>query len=51
MHIIIVGSGIVGLSIARSALDSGHTVTVLEQRQIPHPNSASYDEHRLIRFQ
>lgn len=51
MHIIIVGAGIVGLSIARSALDCGHTVTVLEQEQIPHPNGASYDEHRLIRFQ
>ncbi|NJO22422.1 MAG: FAD-dependent oxidoreductase [Sphingomonadales bacterium] len=51
MRIIIVGAGIAGLSIARSALDCGHTVTVLEQSQIPHPNSASYDEHRLIRYQ
>ncbi|MFM9847938.1 MAG: NAD(P)/FAD-dependent oxidoreductase [Hyphomicrobiaceae bacterium] len=51
MRIIIVGAGIAGLCIARSALDCGHTVTVLEQDRIPHPNSASYDEHRLIRYQ
>lgn len=51
MRIIIVGAGIVGLSIARSALDHGHSVTLVEQGDVPHPNSASYDEHRLIRFQ
>ena len=51
MHIIIVGAGIAGLSIARSALDRGHAVTLLDQSAIPNPDSASYDEHRLIRYQ
>ncbi len=51
MHIIIVGAGIVGLSIARSTLDRGHQVTLLDQAAIPNPDGASYDEHRLIRYQ
>lgn len=51
MQITIVGAGIVGLSIARSALDRGHGVTILDQAEIPNPDSASYDAHRLIRYQ
>lgn len=51
MHIVVVGAGIVGLSIARSALARGHQVTILDQGDIPNHESASYDEHRLIRYQ
>ncbi|MEZ5842349.1 MAG: FAD-dependent oxidoreductase [Hyphomicrobiaceae bacterium] len=51
MKIVIVGAGIVGLSIARSALRRGHHVTIVEQGAIPNPDSASFDEHRMIRFQ
>lgn len=51
MKLVIVGAGIVGLSIARSALGRGHHVTLVEQGPIPNPDSASFDEHRMIRFQ
>lgn len=50
-HVIIVGAGVVGLSAARAALASGYKVTVLEQGLLPNPNGASYDQHRLIRYQ
>lgn len=51
MKVIIVGGGVVGLSIARSLRDRGHEVTLLDQGPIPNPNGASFDEHRMIRFQ
>jgi sarcosine oxidase len=51
MKLVIIGAGIVGLSIARSALRRGHHVTLVEQGPIPNPDSASFDEHRMIRFQ
>ncbi|MGC1330965.1 NAD(P)/FAD-dependent oxidoreductase [Pseudomonas sp.] len=50
-HIIIVGAGAVGLSCARAALKRGHRVTVVEQGAMPNPRSASYDQHRMIRYQ
>jgi sarcosine oxidase len=50
-HVIVVGAGVVGLSAARAALASGYKVTVLEQGPLPNPNGASYDQHRLIRYQ
>jgi sarcosine oxidase len=50
-HLIVVGAGVVGLSAARAALRSGYRVTVLEQGSLPNPNAASYDQHRLIRYQ
>lgn len=50
-HIVVVGAGIVGLSVSRAALLSGHKVTLLEQGAIANPDSASYDQHRMIRYQ
>jgi sarcosine oxidase len=50
-RIVVVGAGIVGLSVSRAALLSGHEVTLLEQGTIANPNSASYDQHRMIRYQ
>ncbi len=49
-HVLIIGAGIVGLSVARSALRAGHEVTILEQGTVPNPQSASYDRHRMIRY-
>lgn len=50
-RIVVVGAGILGLSVARSALARGHAVTLLEQGPVPNPQSASFDDHRLIRYQ
>jgi sarcosine oxidase len=50
-HIVVVGAGIVGLSVSRAALVRGHEVTLLEQGAIANPASASYDQHRMIRYQ
>ena len=48
-RIVVVGGGIVGLSVARAALKSGHEVVLLEQGPLPNPQGASYDQHRMIR--
>lgn len=50
-HIVVVGAGIVGLSVSRAAVLRGHEVTLLERGVIPNPASASYDQHRMIRYQ
>jgi sarcosine oxidase len=50
-HVVVVGAGIVGLSVSRAALLNGHAVTLLEQGTIANPNAASYDQHRMIRYQ
>lgn len=51
MHIVIVGAGVVGLSLARSALARGLRVTMLDQADVPNPDGASFDQHRMIRYQ
>jgi sarcosine oxidase len=48
--ILVVGAGVVGLSVARAAVKRGHDVVLFEQSQVPNPDAASYDEHRMIRF-
>lgn len=50
-HILIVGAGAVGLSTARAALLRGDRVTIIEQNTVPNPHGASFDQHRMIRFQ
>lgn len=49
-RIVIIGAGIVGLSVARAALKRGHEVTILEQGPAPNPHAASFDNHRMIRY-
>jgi glycine/D-amino acid oxidase-like deaminating enzyme len=49
-RILVVGAGIVGLSVARSALRRGHAVTLIEQGEVPNPHAASFDQHRMIRL-
>ena len=48
-RIVVVGGGIVGLSVARAALKGGHEVVLVEQGPLPNPEGASYDRHRMIR--
>jgi sarcosine oxidase len=48
-RIVVVGGGIVGLSVCRAALKRGHQVVLLEQGPLPNPEGASYDQHRMIR--
>ena len=50
MKVIVVGAGIMGLSIARSLSDAGYNVSVFDQGPIPNPQASSNDQHRLIRY-
>ena len=50
MRILVVGAGVMGLSIAEALLTAGHRVMLYEQGQIPHEPASSVDQHRLIRF-
>src|SRR5215813_12936316 len=48
-HILVVGAGLIGLSVARAALRRRHRVTIFEQGRIPNPEAASFDQHRMVR--
>jgi glycine/D-amino acid oxidase-like deaminating enzyme len=50
MHVLVVGGGIVGLCTAWAVARAGHQVEVFDQGGLPNPQSASNDEHRLIRY-
>lgn len=49
MRIVIVGAGAVGLLSAVEWALAGHQVTVLERGEIPNPQAASWDQHRVVR--
>jgi glycine/D-amino acid oxidase-like deaminating enzyme len=49
MKVIIVGGGIMGLSVAWGLSRDGHNVELFEQGALPNPLASSIDEHRLIR--
>lgn len=49
LNVIVVGAGIAGLSTAWSLVKRGHSVSIVEQGQIPNPLAASGDHHRIIR--
>jgi glycine/D-amino acid oxidase-like deaminating enzyme len=50
LNILVVGGGIMGLSAARSMIQAGHAVTLVERGRLPNPLASSIDHHRLIRF-
>ncbi len=49
MKTIVVGGGIMGLSVAWGLVRDGHEVELFEQGTLPNPLASSMDEHRLIR--
>jgi sarcosine oxidase len=49
MRVIVVGAGAAGMVAALRLSEKGCTVTLIEQGEIPHPRSASFDQHRIIR--
>lgn len=50
MRVLIVGAGIMGLSLARALLARGHQPVLFEQGPVPNPLGTSVDQHRLIRY-
>ncbi|MBI3197356.1 MAG: FAD-dependent oxidoreductase [Rhodospirillales bacterium] len=49
MKAIVVGGGIMGLSVAWALGRDGHEVALFDQGPLPNPLASSMDEHRLIR--
>jgi glycine/D-amino acid oxidase-like deaminating enzyme len=49
LRIVIVGGGVVGLMTAIESVSAGHEVVLLDQGDIPCPQSTSYDHHRTVR--
>ncbi len=49
-HALVIGGGIIGLCTAWALTDRGIHVTLVEKGPVPNPLSASFDEHRLIRY-
>ncbi len=49
MRVLVVGAGIMGLSVAEALLSAGHQVVVFEQGPFPNDLGSSSDQHRLIR--
>ncbi|HEX3982454.1 MAG TPA: FAD-dependent oxidoreductase, partial [Acidisoma sp.] len=47
--ILIIGSGIAGLSTAWSLKRRGYDIEIFEQGPIPNPVNSSWDEHRITR--
>lgn len=50
MRAVVVGAGVIGLSLARSLLRAGHSVRVYDKAQVPNPHASSVDRSRLIRY-
>ena len=50
MKVTIVGAGIYGMCVAHELVSADHSVTVLDQYDIPNRLCSSYDHHRLIRY-
>jgi sarcosine oxidase len=48
-RIVVVGAGVIGLSVARAAVRRGHDVTIIDRDAVPNPRAASFDQHRMIR--
>jgi len=51
VKVVVVGSGVIGLSTAHALLEARCDVTVLDAQGIPNPASASYDRSRMMRLQ
>ncbi|MGC4890619.1 FAD-dependent oxidoreductase [Micromonospora sp. DT227] len=48
-RVVVVGAGVTGLLSAIRCVLAGHRVVLLEHGPIPHPESTSFDQHRVLR--
>ena len=49
MHIVVVGSGVIGLLTAMECVRAGARVDLVDQDAIPSPSATSNDLHRVVR--